>query len=71
VLFNRENKTPLAIDIAVPLTHNLPKTEREKITEYENLALDINNIWKLNSLSMCPLVISVEGVVTKIFLNYL
>jgi Holliday junction resolvase RusA-like endonuclease len=48
VLFVREKKTPLAIDIAVPLTHNFPKTEREKITKYENLALDIDNIWKLN-----------------------
>jgi hypothetical protein len=71
VLFDRKKKTPLVIDIAVPLTHNLPKTEREKITKYENLALDIDNIWNLNSISICPLVISVRGVVTKNFLNYL
>jgi len=71
VFIDRENKTPLAIDIAVLLTHNLPKTEREKITKYGNLALDINNIWKLNSISICLLVISVEEVVSKNFLNYL
>ena len=71
MLIERENKTPLVIDVAVCLTHNLPKTEREKITKYGNLALDINNIWKLNSISICPLVISVEEVVSDNFLNYL
>jgi len=52
VLIDRENITPLVIDIAVPLIHNFPKTEREKITKYGTLALDINNIWKLNNVSI-------------------
>jgi hypothetical protein len=45
LIIDIENKLPLLIDIAVHLTHNLPKTEREKITKYENLALGIKNIW--------------------------
>jgi hypothetical protein len=53
------------------LTHNDPKTEEEKITKYENVALDIKNMWKLNIVSVYPLVISAEGVVTKNFLKYL
>jgi hypothetical protein len=36
VLIDRENKTALVIDTAVPLPHNLPKTEAEKVTKYEN-----------------------------------
>jgi hypothetical protein len=48
VLINRENKTALAIDIAVTLTHILSNTEAEKITKNENLALQIKNIRKLN-----------------------
>ena len=39
VFIDRENKTALVIDIAVPLTHNRPNTEAEKITKYENLSL--------------------------------
>jgi hypothetical protein len=39
--------------IAVPLTHNLSNTEVEKITKYENLAMQIKNIWKLNNVCMC------------------
>jgi hypothetical protein len=46
VLNNRENKTALVIDRAVPLT----KTEAEKVTKFENLDLEIKNIWKLNNV---------------------
>jgi len=70
VLIDRENKTALVTDSAVPLTHNRPKKEAEKITKYENFALEINNVWKLN-MSIYTLVISVEDVVTTNFLKYL
>jgi len=70
VLIDRENKTALVTDSAVPLTHNCPKKEAEKITKYENFALEINNVWKLN-MSIYTLVISVEDVVTTNFLKYL
>jgi len=65
VLIDREHKTALEIDIAVPLTYNRPITEAEKIMKYENLALEIKNIWKLTSLSIYTLVTSGEGVVTR------
>jgi hypothetical protein len=73
VLIDTENKTALAIDTAVPLTHNFPKTEAEKITKYETLP------WKLKMpvilttylYTVYPLVISAKGVVTKNFLKYL
>jgi len=35
VLIDRENKTALVTDTAVPLTNNLPKSEAEKNTKYE------------------------------------
>jgi hypothetical protein len=44
VFIDRENKMTLVIDIAVPLTHYLPKTETEKIMKYENSALEIKKI---------------------------
>ena len=59
------------VDIAVPLTYDFPNTETEKITEYENLALEIKNIRKLYNVSIYPSVSSAEGVVTKNFLKYL
>jgi len=44
VLIDRQNKTALITDIAVPLAHNLPKTDAEEITKNENLALEIKKI---------------------------
>ena len=41
------------------------------ITKYENLALEIKIIWKLNNISVYPIVISAEGVETKSFLKCL
>jgi len=71
VLIDRENKIALITDTAVPLTHSLPSTEARKITKREILALEIKNVWKLNDESVCPLVISVEGAVTRNVLKYL
>ena len=56
--------------MAVPFTHNLPKTEAQKIIKYENLAMEITITWKLNIVSVYPLVISAEGVVTRNFVQY-
>jgi hypothetical protein len=61
----------IVIDMAVPLTYNLSNTEVEKITKCENLALQIKNVWKFNTVSIYRLVISAEGVVTRSFLKYL
>jgi hypothetical protein len=71
VLIDRYNKTALAIDMAVPFTHTLPKAEAGKITKRENMALENKNISNLNNVSIFPLFISAEGVVTKIFLKCL
>jgi uncharacterized UPF0160 family protein len=51
VLIDIQNKTALVIDRAVPLTHNLSKSEAQNIRKYEYLAVKIENIWKLNNIS--------------------
>jgi hypothetical protein len=66
-----ENKTALLIDLAVCLTHKLSNTEAEKIMKYENLALEIKNIWKFNIVFIYPLIMLAERVATKNFLKYL
>ena len=55
----------------IPLTYNISSAAAEKITKYENLALDIKNIWKLNNVSVYPLGISAKGEVTISFQKYL
>ena len=54
VLIDREQKTACN-RYSSSLDPNLPKTVAERITKYENLALQIKNIWKLNIVSIYPL----------------
>jgi hypothetical protein len=67
ILFNKVEKTATIIDIAVPLTHNIRSTEMEKIRKYEDLAIQVKDIWKLKKTTTLPLVISAEGVMSKNF----
>jgi hypothetical protein len=64
-----ENKITV-VNIADPLTYNLSNTETEKFTKYEHLALDIKNIWKLNSIPIYLSVILAEGMVSKTSYKY-
>jgi hypothetical protein len=50
------------VDVAVPLSHNVESTEREKIQKYQNLTGEIKNIWKLKEVGIHPLIISAEEV---------
>ncbi|KAJ8961147.1 hypothetical protein NQ318_008827 [Aromia moschata] len=67
VLINKEQRRGIIIDIAVPLTHNIQKTEREKIAKYENLSIERKCLWKLEKVETYALVISAEGVLTTRF----
>ena len=65
MLINILAKTAQIIEIGVPLTHNIKKTEIEKQRKYEELAIQLKNIWKLSKVTIHPIIISVEGVVSK------
>lgn len=67
VLIEKYQKFGIIIDIAVPLSHNIMKTETEKITKYENLALELKNMWHLTGVTIIPLVISAEGIMSEAF----
>lgn len=71
VLIDKKEKIGALIDIAVPLTHNITKTEIEKINKYQNLKEDLQKTWKLKTACIIPIVISGEGVVSKDFKKYL
>jgi hypothetical protein len=71
VVINKHEKTAFIIDIAVPLTNNIRSTEVEKIRKYEDLAIQIKDIWKLQSVKTYPFVISAEGVLSKNFIKNL
>ena len=52
MFINRKNSTALVTYMAFPWIHNISSAETQKITKYENLALEFKKIWKLNNESI-------------------
>jgi hypothetical protein len=59
-------KTVYLIDVAISNTPNLEKKYNEKIQNYLPLAEEIKSVWKLNSVTVVPIIIiSTAGVIPK------
>lgn len=70
-LIDKKNKTCYLVDIAVPLSHNVEKTITEKVTKYQDLAVEIKRIWNMEQVYIVPIVISATGIVPKQIQNSL
>ncbi|CAH2094069.1 unnamed protein product [Euphydryas editha] len=66
-LVDKVNKTAQIIDIAVPNTHNLQNTIAEKLSKYTDLKIELTRMWKLNNVTIIPVVISTTGVIPRQF----
>lgn len=55
------------IIIIIPLTQNITQVENENLDKYQDLSIEIKRMWKLSNIDVVPLVISVEGVISKRF----
>lgn len=53
------------VDIAVPLDENLVATHAEKRRKYQPLAVELKDIYQLERVDIIPVVVSVNGLVTK------
>jgi ABC-type uncharacterized transport system substrate-binding protein len=56
-------KTVYLIDVAIQNTPNLEKKYNEKIQNYLPLAEEIKSVWKLNNVTIVPIIISATGVI--------
>jgi len=61
---NKKTKNTFLIDIAVPNTHDLAKTN-DKQNKYEELVNEICAMWKQKAAQVIPIVISSTGVIPK------
>ena len=63
VIINKENQTTTIIDIACPMDHNVKKKEMEKINNYNELAFELERLWKTKT-QIIPIVIGALGTIT-------
>lgn len=71
LMIRKKDKKATIIDIGCPLTSNLQKTEMEKISKYENLAIELRHVWRLEEVRTIPIIISATGIVTNKLSIYL
>ncbi|KAG7301002.1 hypothetical protein JYU34_015366 [Plutella xylostella] len=64
-IIHKQLKTAQIIDIAIPNTHNLQSTISEKLAKYTDLRDEVTRMWRLESASIIPIVLSTTGVIPK------
>jgi len=63
VLVDRQDKTCLIIDIAVPRDENIREKEQEKVSKYEPLRIELERLWNVDT-KVVPVVVGALGAVT-------
>ncbi|XP_074606467.1 uncharacterized protein LOC141859523 [Acropora palmata] len=61
---DKQEKTCLLIDMAIPSDRNTSVKVAEKVSKYKNLKIEITKMWGLKTITV-PLVIGAVGVVKK------
>jgi hypothetical protein len=62
---NKKTKNTFLIDTAIPNTHNLAKTTTEKQNKYQELANEVRDMWKQDTVQVVTIVISATGIIPK------
>lgn len=65
LLIDKTNKRALIVEVGIPLSHNLIRTEQEKAAKYKNLEFELKRLWHLKEIKTVPIIMSVEGLCTK------
>uniref|UniRef100_H3A9J0 Reverse transcriptase n=1 Tax=Latimeria chalumnae TaxID=7897 RepID=H3A9J0_LATCH len=61
-----KNKWADIIDIAVPNDENVSRAWSEKVQKYQDLAIDLKHVYRLDKVRVMPIIISVNGLVLKV-----
>ena len=65
IVINKLNKTAQIIDIAIPSDYNVVRKRNEKITKYIDLSIELKRMWKLEKISIIPVIIGATGTVYR------
>jgi phage pi2 protein 07 len=65
---NKEDKTCLLIDVAIPSDKTVIQKEAEKELKYKNLSIEIQRMWNMKYL-VIPVIIGATGIVRKSLKN--
>lgn len=71
VLWNKDKRECLLIDIAIPAPNNIEQKYQEKITKYLPLAAEIRQVWNASGVRVLPIILGATGEIPKSLLDNL
>ncbi|CAH2218509.1 jg623 [Pararge aegeria aegeria] len=71
VLVDRSVRRAIIVDITIPHDDNLVKADKEKVSKYLDLVHEITAMWGVESTVIVPIVVSVNGLLAKSFVQHL
>ena len=71
IVHDKEKKSCLIIDVAVPVDKNSVKKIAEKITKYRDLEIEIQKCWGLTKVKTVPIVVGALGTICSGLEDYL
>jgi hypothetical protein len=70
IVKNKNDKTCLLIDVAIPSDNNVIQKEAEKKLKYKNLSIEIPRMWNMKCF-VIPVILGATGIVSKSLQKYL
>jgi hypothetical protein len=70
IIKNKEDKTCLLIDVAIPSDKNVIQKEAEKKLKYKSLSIEIQRMWNMKCF-VISVIIGATGIVSKSLQKYL
>ncbi|XP_047480219.1 uncharacterized protein LOC125032877 [Penaeus chinensis] len=71
IVFNKDKRTCLIIDVTCPFDHRVPEGEREKIDRYDELKWELKRIQNCREIKIVPIVIGAFGTISRRFHSWL
>ena len=63
LIWDKAKKTAKIVEVTVPNDFGLNRAERQKLLKYQDLKNDLRTTWKLDDISIIPVVVGATGLV--------
>ena len=71
VVWDRQARTALIIDVSVPNDFGINRAEREKVTKYQDLKNALREAWDLVDIQVIPVIVGATGIMKDNLQDYL
>merc|ERR1711879_482979 len=71
VVWDRQSRSALIIDVSVPNNFGINRAEREKVAKYQDLKNALKDEWQLKDITVIPVIVGATGLIKDNLQGYL